>query len=253
MKVTLISITPDAEKVIELAGRTSYLSFDKVSEFPLFEAISEKGEIRIFREEDFSFLKNLSENDSFEYEDKKWKIQRKWRNSAHKFIEMLIKTGHLSVLEHAVATFRVEGGSRSFTHQLVRHRLASFTQQSQRYVEETGFEYVIPPSIEKNQEAKKIFNDFIEFSKKTYKKLRDLGIQKEDARFVLPNAVCSEIVISANFREWRHIIELRGHPTAQWEIRKMAIEVLKILKEKAPSVFFDFEVNEEKGCVVKVF
>lgn len=252
MKVTLISITPDAEKVIELAGRTSYLSFDKVSELPLFEAVSEKGEIKIFREEDYSFLENLSESDSFEFEDKKWKIQRKWRNSAHKFIEMLIRTGHTSVLEHAVATFRIEGGSRSFTHQLVRHRLASFTQQSQRYVEETGFRYVIPPSIEKNSEAKEIFHDFIEFSKKTYKKLRDLGIQKEDARFVLPNAVCSEIVISANLREWRHIIELRGHPSAQWEIRKMAIEVLKILKEKTPSVFFDFEVNEEKGYVVKI-
>lgn len=252
MKVDLISVTPDAEKVIELAGRTSYLSFDKVSELPLFEAISEKGEIRVFREEDSPFLKNLSEGDYFEYGEKRWKIDKKWRNSAHKFIEMLIKTGHTSVLEHAVATFRIEGGSRSFTHQLVRHRIASFTQQSQRYVEETGFEYVVPPSIEEIPEAMKIFHEFIEFSKKTYKKLRNLGIKKEDARFVLPNAVCSEIVISANFREWRHIIELRGHPSAQWEIRKMAIEVLKILKEKAPSVFFDFEVDEERGCVVKV-
>ncbi len=252
MKVELISITPDAEKVIELAGRTSYLSFDRMTSLPLLEAISENNEIMVFRVEDNLSFESLSEGDSFEYGGKRWKIRKKWRNSAHKFIEMLIRTGHLSVLEHAMATFRLEGGSRSFTHQLVRHRIASFTQQSQRYVEEAGFKYVVPPSIEKNQEAKEIFNDFIESAKKTYKKLRYLGIQKEDARFVLPNAVCSEIVISANFREWRHIIELRGHPTAQWEIRKMAIEILKILKEKAPSVFFDFEFNDERGCVVKM-
>ncbi len=252
MRVVLISITPDAEKVIELAGRTSYLSFDRVTEFPLFEAVSENGEIKVFRGEDFPSLMDFAEGEFFEIEGEKWKIQKKWRNSAHKFIEMLIKTGHTSVLEHAVATFRIEGGSRSFTHQLVRHRLASFTQQSQRYVEEIGFRYVVPPSIEENPEAKEIFHEFIEFSKRAYKKLRDLGIKKEDARFVLPNAVCSEIVISANFREWRHIIELRGHPSAQWEIRKMAIEVLKILKEKAPSVFFDFEINKEKECIVKV-
>lgn len=252
MRVVLISITPDAEKVIELAGRTSYLSFDRVTEFPLFEAVSENGEIKVFTGEDFPFLENLTENAFFEIEGSKWKIQRKWRNSAHKFIEMLIKTGHTSVLEHAVATFRIEGGSRSFTHQLVRHRLASFTQQSQRYVEETGFRYVVPPSIEENPEAKEIFRKFIEFSKETYKRLRDLGIKKEDARFVLPNAVCSEIVISANFREWRHIIELRGHPSAQWEIRRMSIEILKILKEKAPSVFSDFEIDEGRGCIVKI-
>ncbi|MGQ9618141.1 MAG: FAD-dependent thymidylate synthase [Candidatus Aminicenantia bacterium] len=252
MKVVLISITPDAEKLIEEAGRTSYLSFDRMTPFPLFECVSVDGEIKIFKSEEFPFLKDLKEGDYFELEGKKWKANKKWRNSAHKFIEMLIKTGHTSVLEHATATFRVEGGSRSFTHQLVRHRIASFTQQSQRYVEETGFKYVIPPSIEKNQKALDIFEKFIEFAKKTYKELRDMGIQKEDARFVLPNAVCSETIISANLREWRHIIELRGHPSAQWEIRKMAIEVLKKLKEKAPSVFFDFEINEEKECVVKI-
>ncbi len=251
MKVSLISITPNSEKVIELAGRTAYLSFDKMTDFPIYEAVSEGGEIKIFREEDFSFLKNFSEGNEFEIDGDKWKITKKWRSSAHKFIEMLIKTGHTSVLEHAVATFRVEGGSRAFTHQLVRHRIASFTQQSQRYVEESGFSYVIPPSIEKKDEARRIFLDLIEHSKEAYKKLLDLGVKKEDARFVLPNAVCSEIVITANFREWRHIFELRGHPSAQWEIRKMAVEILKILKKEAPSVFFDFEVDEERNCVVR--
>jgi len=251
MKVSLISITPNPEKVIELSGRTAYLSFDKMTDFPIYEAFSGSGEIRIFREEDFSLLKNFSEGDEFEIDGVKWKITKKWRNSAHKFIEMLIKTGHTSVLEHAVATFRVEGGSRAFTHQLVRHRIASFTQQSQRYVEESGFNYVIPPSIEKKDEARRIFLDLIEHSKEAYKKLLDLGVKKEDARFVLPNAVCSEIVITANFREWRHIFELRGHPSAQWEIRRMAVEILKILKKEAPSVFFDFEVDEERNCIVK--
>ncbi len=252
MKVFLLSITPEAEKVIELAGRTSYLSFERITSLPLIEGISEKGEVKVFEAEKYPFLKDLKENDSFELQGKKWMVQRKWRNSAHKFIEMLIKTGHTSVLEHAVATFRVEGGSRSFTHQLVRHRIASFTQQSQRYVEETGFKYVFPPSIKNNPESERLYRDFMENAKKIYMELRKLGIQKEDARFVLPNAVCSEIVISANFREWRHIIELRGHPSAQWEIREMAIEVLKVLKEKAPSVFCDFEINEKKNFIMKV-
>ena len=204
-KVELLSITPNAEKLIEAAGRTSYLSFDKQGE-----------------------------------------------DTEKRFIRMLIKNGHLSVLEHAYATFRISGVSRAFTHQLVRHRLCSFIQQSQRYVDEGNFNYIEPDSIKENPEAHSIFVDLMDRAKEAYIKLHKLGARKEDARYVLPNATGSQIVMSANFREWRHIIGLRGKPQSQWEIRRAAIEILKILKNHAPTVFGDFEIDEEKGMVKEV-
>lgn len=202
MKVELLFITQDAEKLIETAGRTSYLSFDK----------QEKGTEKIFT-------------------------------------RMLIKNGHLSVLEHAYATFRISDVSRAFTHQLVRHRLCSYTQQSQRYVDESNFVYIEPDSIKDNPNAHSLFIKFMGDAKKVYLELQRLGIKNEDARFVLPNAVESQIVITANLREWRHIIELRSSLDAQWEIRRVAIEILKILKKHAPTVFEDFEIDEEYGLV----
>jgi len=195
MKVELIYITPNPEKVIEEAGRTSYQSFNRMEE-----------------------------------------------GSGKKFIRMIIDLGHLSVIEHAVASFRISDVSRSLTHQLVRHRLASFTQKSQRYVDERNFTFVEPPKVEENPEAHKIYVNFMNIVRETYKKLRDLKIPKEDARFVLPNATTTEIVITANLREWRHIVELRGSEHAQWEIRRMTIEILKILKREAPTVFEDFVI-----------
>ena len=204
-KVELLSITPNAEKLIEAAGRTSYLSFPKQRE-----------------------------------------------NSEKTFIRMLIKNQHLSVLEHAYATFRISGVSRAFTHQLVRHRLCSFIQQSQRYVDESNFNYIEPDSIKENPEAHSIFIDLMDRAKEAYIKLHKLGARKEDARYVLPNATESQIVMSANFREWRHIIGLRGKPQSQWEIRRAAIEILKILKNHAPTVFGDLEIDEEKGMVKEV-
>lgn len=163
---------------------------------------------------------------------------------SHKnFIRMLLKLGHESVLEHAVASFRISGVSRSFTHQLVRHRIASYTQKSQRYVNESNFDYVIPDTIAKNDEALRIYDKFMQNCRFVYQDLIKLGIPKEDARFVLPNATKTEIVLTANFRELRHMIKLRGGKEAQWEIRRVFIEILKILKEYAPTVFEDFEIE----------
>jgi thymidylate synthase (FAD) len=204
-KVELLSVTSNAEKLIEAAGRTSYLSFNKQGE-----------------------------------------------GTEKRFIRMLIKSGHLSVLEHAYATFRISGASRSFTHQLVRHRLCSLIQQSQRYVDESNFNFIEPDSIRNSPDAHSVFIDFMDKAKETYSKLNKLKIKKEDARYVLPNAVESQIVVSANFREWRHIIDLRGKPQSQWEIRRVAIEILKILKKHAPNVFGDFEIDEEKEIVKEV-
>jgi len=202
MKVELLTITPDAERLIEQAGRTAYQSFDKQAP-----------------------------------------------GSERKFIRMLVKLGHTSVLEHAWATFRISGVSRTLTHQLVRHRLCSFTQASQRYVNEKNFGYVTPGSIEDRPEALKLFDELMAQARRTYTALQELGVPNEDARFTLPNAVNSEIVVSANLREWRHIITLRGHRAAQWEIRLMALEILKILKRQAPSVFEDLEVDEERQAI----
>lgn len=172
-------------------------------------------------------------------------LDKETPDSHIKFIRMLIKLGHTSVLEHAVASFRISGVSRSLTHQLVRHRIASFTQKSQRYVDEESFDYVIPDKIKENEIALKIYNDFMNLCRETYKKLKELGIPKEDVRFVLPNATKTEIVLTANFRELRHMILLRGSKEAQWEIRRLFIEILKILKEKAPTVFEDFIVEDD--------
>jgi thymidylate synthase (FAD) len=173
------------------------------------------------------------------------------RYARPEFLRMLIEKGHLSVLEHATATFRISGGSRSFTHQMVRHRLCSFTQQSQRYVDEEGFKYVEPDAVRQNEDAHTMFRNFMKEARKIYRDLRALGIKNEDARFVLPNAVESEIVVSANFREWRHIFELRGETDAQWEIRNIVIKILTILKKHAPSLFGDFQIDEANQVIQK--
>ena len=166
-------------------------------------------------------------------------------DSRTKFIQKILKLGHLSVLEHASATFRIVGGSRAFSHQLVRHRLASFSQRSQRYVSERDFAYVVPPSIERQGEALKVFEAAMATARDAYAQLLELKIPREDARFVLPNAAETELVMTANMREFRHIFELRCHQTAQWEIRSIAMEMLKVLKAEVPAVFADFAVAED--------
>jgi thymidylate synthase (FAD) len=165
------------------------------------------------------------------------------------FIKSRIKEGHESILEHASASFRITGVSRALTHQLVRHRLASFSQQSQRYVKESTFDFVTPDSI-KDHESKNIYwqyRNFMDQTQKFYNYLVDSGVKPEDARFVLPNAVCSEIVVTANFREWKRIGHLRLDSHAQWEFRDLMKQIMYILLIYAPNVFAEFkeEVNEE--------
>lgn len=249
MKVELLSVTPDAEKVIESAGRTCYLSFDKQTDSPIVRG-EKNGKSILFRAEEKPELSRLKEGEIFQIKGEKWKAVRVWKNSAGKFIEMLLKSGHHSVLEHASATVRVHGASRAFTHQLVRHRLTSISQQSQRYVNENKFSYIEPPTIQVNPETHELFVDFIEKARETYQRLQELGIKNEDARFVLPNAVESEIVMTANFREWRHILLLRGSKGAQWEIAGVMAEILQILKAKAPSVFQDLEWDSLSGQII---
>lgn len=158
--------------------------------------------------------------------------------TAKRIIKRVTGYGHASVIEHASFTFSIEGVSRAMTHQLVRHRIASYTQQSQRYVTyDTLEKYVIPQNVSANAEAKRIFEETLEKISEAYQKLLKLGIQKEDARFILPNAAKTNIIVTMNARELRHFFNLRCCMRSQWEIREVAIEMLKQAKKIAPALF----------------
>lgn len=158
--------------------------------------------------------------------------------TAKRKIRQVTGYGHSSVIEHASFTFSVEDVSRAMTHQLVRHRVASYTQQSQRYVTyDTIEKYVTPPNIASNAEAKKVFDETLEKISETYQKLLKMGIPKEDARFILPNAAKTNIMVTMNARELRHFFNLRCCARAQWEIREVATEMLKQAKKAAPALF----------------
>ena len=193
--IELLSVTPDAEKIIEMAGRTCYKS--------------ECGDPSIIQ---------------------------KW-----------IKSGHLSVIEHASATFRASGVSRALTHQLVRHRVASYSQESQRYVEQKSAKFICPESVIANPALFEIYNGCIDRIQKAYAELVKFGIPKEDARYLLPNATQTEIVFTMNFRELRHFFELRCDRHAQWEIRDMAKKMLAMMIKIAPNVFGDMKWLMEVG------
>jgi thymidylate synthase (FAD) len=167
--------------------------------------------------------------------------------STRELITKILEKGHHSVLEHAAATFRVLGASRVFTHEMVRHRFVSPSQQSQRYVNEARSEVVVPPSVAAAPEAAVEFRRVVDDAHQAYRKLVALGVPKEDARYLLPGGTVSEIVLSANFREWRHVFEVRCHPRAHWEIRQVCLEMLRVLKHEAPIVFDDFKIDEARA------
>jgi len=156
-----------------------------------------------------------------------------------KFLGRILKMGHLSVLEHASFTFGVDGISRVTSHQLVRHRLASYSQQSQRYVKFSSPEYVVPDTIGKDEKLSLAFTEALDGIFSLYKDLVDSGVPAEDARFVLPNAACTRIIITMNARVLLHFFRLRCCERAQWEIRAMATEMLVLAKQKAPFIFRD--------------
>lgn len=136
-------------------------------------------------------------------------------------------SGHHSVLEFADFTFHVEGISRACSHQLVRHRTASYAQRSQRYVTENNFSYVIPKSIENNYIAKIEYEKIMHDIKESYEYMQELGIEAEDARMVLPNACETIIEVKMNGRELIHFCNERLCTRAQWEIRELAQEMKK--------------------------
>ncbi|MEM2122379.1 MAG: FAD-dependent thymidylate synthase [Candidatus Bathyarchaeia archaeon] len=161
------------------------------------------------------------------------------RESLLKNLGAALNRGHESVVEHAYFTFAVSGVSRVLTHQLVRHRLASYSQQSQRYVRLGRPEYVTPPTVKKDVEAEKLYREAVESAFKAYAQLLELGVPVEDARYVLPNAAETSLIVSLNARELLHILELRLCLHAQWEIRMLASKMLQEALKVAPSILAD--------------
>lgn len=178
-----------------------------------------------------------------------------------KFIDMLMNLGHQSPVEHVCFTFGIEGVSRALLAQITRHRIASYSVKSQRYVTEGQFEYIVPPEIAKDEAAKAKFIESMELAQKNYNELADIlkkryyadflkeGIAEkqantmaekkaiEDARFVLPNACETKMIVTMNVRSLYNFFNHRCCNRAQWEIRALADEMLKLVKEKAPNLF----------------
>ena len=153
------------------------------------------------------------------------------------FINKLNDLGHLSPFEHVTFTFGVEGVSRTLSHQLVRHRIASYSQKSQRYVNEHNFNYIIPPKIEANEDTKEMYKELMKNINGVYQSLVALNIPKEDARYVLPNATETKLIMTFNARSLLNFFSLRCCTRAQWEIREMAYQMLTEVKKVAPLLF----------------
>ncbi len=199
MQVELLYHTPDPERAIATAARLCYAP---VGASELMETMSEE------------------------------RVQS--------VLSTIMKSGHFSTLEHASYTFAIDGVSRALTHQLVRHRLASFNQQSQRYVKfKDGLNTVKPHTVAKDPQASALFDEAIEAAVAAYEKLLEAGIPAEDARYLLPNAAETKIVVTMNVRELLHFFELRCCNRAQWEIRELAHTMLELVRPTAPYVFMD--------------
>ena len=197
MKVELLFHTPDPERAIATAARLCYAP---VGATELLETMPE--------------------------------------DRVEKVLNTILSSGHFSTLEHASFTFAIEGVSRALTHQLVRHRVASFNQQSQRYVKfKDSIETIKPSPIAENATANEIFDTAIAQVTEAYKQLLSLDIPAEDARFLLPNAAETKIVVTMNARELHHFFSLRCCNRAQWEIRELAWAMLDLVKPIAPRVF----------------
>lgn len=214
MKVKILAHTPNPENLIANAGRLCYSNMDI---------------------EDLFLFNNYTDEQN------------------EKMINNLVSLGHESPLEHISFTFGVEGVSRALTHQLVRHRIANFSQQSQRYVKLDQFEYVMPPEIERNNKSRKLFTEKMKLDQLHYdlivsdlmKNGRTEKEAIEDARYVFPNACKTKIVFTMNARTLLNFFKLRTCNRSQWEIRELADEMLRQVKEIAPSVFS----KAGAGCV----
>ncbi len=182
----------------------------------------------------------------------------KGRKTNREFLGHIIEVGHGSVLEHGVWSFVVTGVSRSFTHELIRHRHFSYSQLSQRYVDESDSDYIEPDVIAADPELHRVWCEAVNAARSAYDQLvkgletrfTDIPektlrrkMARQAARSVLPNATETKIFITGNARALRHFIELRGSEHAEVEIRKVAVQVLRIMQQEAPSVFADYTLE----------
>lgn len=220
MKVSLIAYTPEPEKTVAAAAKMCYAAADVDT---VMEGLTDE--------------------------------------KVANFVDMLSEIGHESPIEHASFTFAIEGVSRALLAQITRHRIASYSVQSQRYVAEKNFEYVLPPEIEKDSKAKEIFLNSMSRAHEDYLKISEILSEKyveeflsegcdekeakrkaqkkaiEDARFVLPNACDTKMVATFNARSLQNFFKHRCCNRAQWEIRELATEMLKLVKQVAPNLF----------------
>lgn len=175
--------------------------------------------------------------------DLKDKVFEKDQNE---FIGKIMRLGHHSVLEHVSFTFGIEGVSRTLTHQLVRHRIASYSQKSQRYVKHLdGFDYVLPASIKEKPAAYERFKNLMNEISEIYDEFTEIGIEAEDARYILPNACETKIIVTMNARELLHFFSLRCCERAQWEIRYLA----DLMLEKCYNVALEIFRHAGPGCL----
>jgi thymidylate synthase (FAD) len=163
-------------------------------------------------------------------------------------LRIIMTSGHLSALEHATYTFAIDGVSRAMTHQLVRHRIASYNQQSQRYVSyESDPTFIIPPDVDAHPVAREQFLAGCAQAFLSYRALIDEGIAAEDARYLLPNAMETKIVVTMNIRELLHFFSLRSCRRAQWEIREVSDRMLELVTPTAPYIFMDAGASCRRG------
>ncbi|MCL2024484.1 MAG: FAD-dependent thymidylate synthase [Coriobacteriia bacterium] len=169
-------------------------------------------------------------------------------DEVRRILRIIMTSGHLSALEHAVYTFAIDGVSRAMTHQLVRHRIASYNQQSQRYVdyrEEPTF--IVPPHIEADTAMHEAFLAACAEAFRSYRALIEAGVAAEDARYLLPNAMETKIVVTMNMRELLHFFSLRSCRRAQWEIREVSDRMLELVDSTAPYIFMDAGASCRRG------
>jgi thymidylate synthase (FAD) len=168
--------------------------------------------------------------------------------AVHRVLKTIMTSGHLSALEHASYTFAIDGVSRALTHQLVRHRLASYNQQSQRYVRyDEPPAFIEPSTVTADPEAHELFRSATEVAFDAYRALIKRGVPAEDARYLLPNAMATKIVVTMNVRELLHFFELRCCKRAQWEIRALALVMLDLVLSTAPYLFMDAGASCRRG------
>jgi len=205
--VRLLNHTPDPERAIAAAARLCYAP---VGAADLLESMSDEAVKRV--------------------------------------LKTIITSGHTSALEHASYTFAIDGVSRALTHQLVRHRLASYNQQSQRYVSYAEQpEFIVPPAVAEDPVALKRYKAACAGAFQAYRELLDAGVAAEDARYLLPNAMETKIVVTMNVRELLHFFELRCCNRAQWEIRALALAMLDLVEPTAPYIFMDAGASCRRG------